>query len=188
MARTIEQLRKEVLAANIEIFRRGLAQFTFGNVSGFDRERGVVVIKPSGVPYAKLTAKMLVACDLNGKVARGALRPSSDLPTHLVLYRAFAGVNAIVHTHSPHATAWAQAGREIPCFGTTHADHFHGSVPVTDAMTAREISGDYVAKEKVKWLGDWMRTAKPGDVVYLNDDHESVPKEHADVAIECDDV
>ena len=145
MARTIEQLRKEVLAANIEIFRRGLAQFTFGNVSGFDRERGVVVIKPSGVPYAKLTAKMLVACDLNGKVARGALRPSSDLPTHLVLYRAFAGVNAIVHTHSPHATAWAQAGREIPCFGTTHADHFHGSVPVTDAMTAREISGDYEA-------------------------------------------
>jgi L-ribulose-5-phosphate 4-epimerase len=145
MARTIEALRKEVLAANIEIFRRGLAQFTFGNVSGFDRERGVVVIKPSGVPYAKLTATMLVACDLEGKVARGSLRPSSDLPTHLVLYRAFAGVNAIVHTHSPHATAWAQAGREIPCFGTTHADHFYGAVPVTDAMTAREIAGDYEA-------------------------------------------
>jgi len=145
MARTIEALRKDVLAANLEIYTRGLAQFTFGNVSGVDRERGVVVIKPSGVPYAQLTAKMLVVCDLDGTVTAGSLRPSSDLPTHLVLYRAFPGVSGIVHTHSPHATAWAQAGREIPCVGTTHADHFYGSIPVTDAMTAREIAGDYEA-------------------------------------------
>jgi L-ribulose-5-phosphate 4-epimerase len=145
MARSIEALRKEVLAANLAIFERGLARFTFGNVSGIDRERGVVVIKPSGVPYGSLTAKMLVACDLDGTLAKGALRPSSDLPTHLVLYRAFAGIGGIVHTHSEAAVSWAQAGRDIPCFGTTHADHFHGPVPVTAEMTPKEIAGDYEA-------------------------------------------
>lgn len=145
MARTIEALRREVLAANLAIFERGLARFTFGNVSGIDRTRGVVIIKPSGVPYHQLTTKSLVACDLDGTIARGALRPSSDLPTHLVLYRAFAGVGGIVHTHSEAAVAWAQAGREIPCFGTTHADHFHGPVPVTDALTEKEIAGEYEA-------------------------------------------
>lgn len=145
MASTIEALRREVLAANLAIFERGLARFTFGNASAIDRERGVVIIKPSGVPYDALTAETLVACNLDGTLATGSLRPSSDLPTHLALYRAFAEIGGIVHTHSEAAVAWAQAGREIPCFGTTHADYFHGPVPVTEAMSAAEIADDYEA-------------------------------------------
>ena len=136
-------LRDEVVWANVELARRGLAKHTFGNASAIDRAAGHVVIKPSGVPYHELKAADLVIVDLEGRVVEGTLRPSSDLPTHLVLYRTFASIGGIVHTHSHFATAWAQAVREIPCLGTTHADHFRGAVPVTEPLSAREIEGGY---------------------------------------------
>lgn len=139
----LEALREEVLEANLGLVRRGLVIFTFGNASGFDRARQLAVIKPSGVPYDKLTADQLVVTDLAGKIVEGTLRPSSDLATHLALYRAWEGINGVVHTHSRYATAWAQAEREIPCLGTTHADYFGGSVPVTRPMEATEIETDY---------------------------------------------
>jgi L-ribulose-5-phosphate 4-epimerase len=140
---SLKQLREEVLEANLELVRRGLVLYTFGNASGIDREKALVVIKPSGVPYDKMKPEHLVLSDLNGKILEGKLRPSSDLPTHLVLYKAFRDIGGVVHTHSEYATAWAQARREIPCFGTTHADYFHGPVPVTDSMPENEIAGDY---------------------------------------------
>jgi L-ribulose-5-phosphate 4-epimerase len=140
---SLAQLRAEVLEANLELVRRGLVLYTFGNASGILREEGLVVIKPSGVPYEKMTPEDLVITDLDGKVVEGDLRPSSDLPTHLVLYKAFPEIGGVVHTHSEYATAWAQARREIPCFGTTHADYFHGPVPVTDPMPDREVEGEY---------------------------------------------
>ncbi len=139
----LEQLRKEVLEANLELPRRGLVIYTFGNASGFSREDGLAVIKPSGVPFEELTPDNLVVTDLDGRVVEGTLKPSSDLPTHLALYRAFPGVGGVVHTHSRFATAWAQAGREIPCLGTTHADYFYGSVPATPPLAPEEIEGDY---------------------------------------------
>ena len=139
----LEQLRAEVLEANLELVRRGLVLYTFGNASAVDRAAGLAVIKPSGVPYDRMTAADMVITDLDGKMVEGSLRPSSDLPTHLALYRAFAGIGAVVHTHSRHATAWAQAEREIPCFGTTHADYFHGPVPVTPPLTREEVETDY---------------------------------------------
>jgi L-ribulose-5-phosphate 4-epimerase len=139
----LKTLREEVLEANLELVRRGLVVFTFGNASGFDRSSGLAVIKPSGVPYEKLTTEHLVVADLDRNIVEGELRPSSDLPTHLALYRAFEDVNGVVHTHSRYATAWAQANREIPCFGTTHADYFHGCLPVTRAMTPLEIQSEY---------------------------------------------
>lgn len=139
----LENLRKEVLEANLEIARRGLALYTWGNVSGIDRSLGLVVMKPSGVPYDELTAESLVVLDLNGRVVEGNLAPSTDTPSHLVLYRAWEGIGGIVHTHSPYATAWAQACRELPCLGTTHADHFHGAVPVTSPLTDEEIESGY---------------------------------------------
>lgn len=138
-------LRRSVLHANQEIAARGLARFTFGNASAIDREHGVVVIKPSGVAYAELVPDMLVVTDLDGVVVEGALRPSSDLATHLAIYRAFPHVGGVVHTHSHFATVWAQAGREIPCFGTTHADYFHGPVPVTAPLSSAAIAGPYEA-------------------------------------------
>lgn len=138
-------LRSDVLRANREIARRGLARFTFGNASGIDRTDGLVVIKPSGVAYDQLTAQMLVATDLDGQVIEGNLRPSSDLATHIALYRAFPEIGGIVHTHSRYATVWAQAGREIPCLGTTHADHFLGAIPVTEPMSDHAIAGEYEA-------------------------------------------
>jgi L-ribulose-5-phosphate 4-epimerase len=136
-------LRAVVLRANVEIAKRGLARFTFGNASAIDRSRGLVVIKPSGVPYEKLKAGDLTVTDLDGKVREGKLKPSSDLATHLELDRAWRGIGAIVHTHSQYATVWAQARQEIPCYGTTHADYFNGPVPVTRDMTAAEIATDY---------------------------------------------
>ncbi len=139
----LESLRKEVLEANLELVRRGLVVDTFGNASGISREKNLVVIKPSGVAYDKLRPKDLVVTDLEGKTVEGALRPSSDLPTHLVLYKAFPKIGGVAHTHSRYATAWAQAGREIPCFGTTHADYFRGAVPVTDVLKGEEIESDY---------------------------------------------
>ena len=141
----LEQLRAEVYEANLELVRRGLVLYTFGNASGISRERGLVVIKPSGVPYASMTPADMVATDLAGKVVEGSLRPSSDLDTHLALYRAFPAIGGVVHTHSRHATAWAQACREVPCLGTTHADYFHGPIPVTAPLTAAEIESDYEA-------------------------------------------
>lgn len=141
----LNALRKEVLEANLAIAERGLAKFTFGNASAIDRTSGLVVIKPSGVPYWQLKASDLVVTSLDGSVVEGTLRPSSDLKTHLALYQAFPGIGGVVHTHSHFATVWAQAGREIPCLGTTHADYFHGAVPVTATLTADEIGNEYEA-------------------------------------------
>jgi L-ribulose-5-phosphate 4-epimerase len=140
---SLKHLREEVLEANLELVRRGLVLYTFGNASGIDREKALVVIKPSGVPYNKMKPEHLVVTDLDGGILEGKLRPSSDLATHLVLYKAFADIGGVVHTHSEYATAWAQARREIPCFGTTHADYFHGPVPVTDSMPEDEIASEY---------------------------------------------
>src|SRR5882672_10043501 len=139
----LPKLREQVLEANLELVRRGLVLYTFGNVSGISREQGLVVIKPSGVPYEDMKPEHLVVTDLAGKMVEGTLRPSSDLPTHLVLYQAFSGTGGVAHTHSEYATAWAQARRPIPCFGTTHADYFHGPVPVTADLTPAEIASDY---------------------------------------------
>jgi len=139
-------LREEVLHANQEIARRGLAPHTWGNASGISRSGAepLVVIKPSGVDYATMTVADLVITNLDGKVVEGSLRPSSDLDTHTLLYREFPQIGGVVHTHSEFATSWAQAGRAIPCFGTTHADYFHGPVPVTAPLTAEEVEEDYV--------------------------------------------
>ena len=136
-------LREDVLAANLELVRQGLVLYTFGNASGISRKDGLVAIKPSGVPYEKLTAADMVITDLDGNIVEGKLKPSSDLATHLELYRHFPAAGGIAHTHSEHATAWAQARTPIPCLGTTHADYFHGPVPVTADLEQREIEGDY---------------------------------------------
>jgi L-ribulose-5-phosphate 4-epimerase len=138
-------LREDVLAANLELVRRGVVMSTFGNVSGISRRDGLVAIKPSGVPYDKLTPAQIVISDLEGKIVDGELRPSSDLPTHLELYRSFPNIGGVAHTHSEYATAWAQAKLPIPCLGTTHADYFHGPVPTTVELSDEEIAGDYEA-------------------------------------------
>ncbi|MGH9561249.1 MAG: L-ribulose-5-phosphate 4-epimerase AraD [Terracidiphilus sp.] len=142
----LEALREQVLHANREIARRGLAPHTFGNASGIDRSgtTPLVVIKPSGVDYAAMKPGDLVVTDLDGKIVEGSLRPSRDLDTHTLLYREFPQIGGIVHTHSEFATSWAQACRAIPCLGTTHADYFHGPVPVTEPLTAAEVSEAYV--------------------------------------------
>ncbi|MGB7266012.1 MAG: L-ribulose-5-phosphate 4-epimerase AraD [Terracidiphilus sp.] len=142
----LESLREQVLHANQEIARRGLAPHTFGNASGIDRAgaKPLVVIKPSGVDYAALKPADLVVTDLDGNIVEGSLRPSSDLDTHTLLYHEFPQIGGIVHTHSEFATSWAQAGRPIPCLGTTHADYFHGPVPVTEPLTAEEVAEAYV--------------------------------------------
>jgi L-ribulose-5-phosphate 4-epimerase len=139
----LEQLKREVLEANLQLPKHSLVTFTWGNVSGIDREQGLVVIKPSGVPYEELKLDDLVVVDLEGRVVEGTLRPSSDTPTHLGLYRAFPNVGGIVHTHSPWATSWAQAGRPIPALGTTHADYYYGEIPCTRALTKEEINTAY---------------------------------------------
>ena len=139
----LSKLREEVLAANLELVRRGLVLYTFGNASGISREEGIVAIKPSGVPYEELTPDHMVITDLAGKLLEGNLKPSSDLPTHLEIYRQFPAVGGVAHTHSEFATAWAQARQPIPCFGTTHADYFHGEIPVTSELSPNEIDGDY---------------------------------------------
>jgi L-ribulose-5-phosphate 4-epimerase len=141
----LQALREEVLQANLELLRRGLVLYTFGNASGIARDEGLVVIKPSGVPYETLKPEDMVVVNLEGKVVEGSLRPSSDLPTHLILYQAFPTVGGVAHTHSRAATSWAQSQREIPCFGTTHADYFHGPVPVTKPLTPAQIRCDYEA-------------------------------------------
>ncbi|HXE30712.1 MAG TPA: L-ribulose-5-phosphate 4-epimerase AraD [Terriglobales bacterium] len=142
----LPELRSAVLDANLELVRRGLVLYTFGNASGIDRASGTVAIKPSGVDYDRLRPEDMVLADLDGNILEGSLRPSSDLPTHLCLYRAFPSIGGVAHTHSDYATTWAQAGREIPCLGTTHADYFHGPVPVTAPLTAAEIAAGYEAE------------------------------------------
>lgn len=139
----LEELKKVVYEANMELPKRALITFTWGNVSGIDRESGLIVIKPSGVPYYQLTPEDLAVVDFTGNVIEGKLRPSSDTPTHIELYRAFPALGGIVHTHSTYATAWAQAGKGIPCYGTTHADYFFGQIPCTRALTESEIETDY---------------------------------------------
>src|SRR5208283_6051657 len=140
----LARLREEVLEANLELVRKGLVLYTFGNASGIDREQGLVAIKPSGVPYEKLRPGDMVITDLDGSMVDGDLRPSSDLATHVLLYRQFPAIGGVAHTHSEFATSWAQAGRPIPCLGTTHADYFHGPVPVTEPLTAEEVAEGYV--------------------------------------------
>jgi L-ribulose-5-phosphate 4-epimerase len=139
----LERLKKEVLEANLDLPKHGLVTFTWGNVSGIDRQTGLVVIKPSGVPYDELRIDNLVVVDLDGNIVEGTFRPSSDTPTHLALYRAFPQIGGIVHTHSPLATSWAQAGRAIPALGTTHADYFYGEIPCTRTLTQEEIERGY---------------------------------------------
>ncbi len=139
----LQTLREEVLDANLELVRRGLVLYTFGNASGISRKDGLVAIKPSGVPYEDLAPEHMVITKLDGQIVEGELRPSSDLPTHLEIYKHFPHAGGVAHTHSEFATAWAQAGMPIPCFGTTHADYFHGEVPVTPALTPEEIATDY---------------------------------------------
>jgi L-ribulose-5-phosphate 4-epimerase len=141
-----ERLKQEVCAANRRLVDAGLVVLTWGNVSGLDREAGALAIKPSGVDYGALQPDDIVIVDLgSGEVREGRLKPSSDTPTHRYLYQAFPEIVGVAHTHSLHATAWAQAARDLPCFGTTHADHFHGPVPVTEQLTAEEVEADYEA-------------------------------------------
>jgi L-ribulose-5-phosphate 4-epimerase len=153
----LQELREEVLEANLELVRQGLVLYTFGNVSGIDRGQGLVAIKPSGVAYEELTAEKMVVSDLTGKMVDGALRPSSDLATHLELYKHFENIGGVAHTHSEYATAWAQAEREIPCLGTTHADSFYGPVPVTARLSEAEIAGEY---ERETGVAIWRRFAE----------------------------
>ncbi|BBM35703.1 L-ribulose-5-phosphate 4-epimerase [Pseudoleptotrichia goodfellowii] len=139
----LEKLKEEVYKANMELPAKGLVLFTWGNVSAIDREKGLVVIKPSGVDYDKMKAEDMVVVDLDGKVVEGELNPSSDTPTHVELYKKFPNIGGIVHTHSTNATIWAQSGRDIPAYGTTHADYFYGPIPCTRKMTPEEIKGEY---------------------------------------------
>ena len=139
----LEQLKQKVLKANLDLVKYNLVTFTWGNVSGIDREKGLVVIKPSGVEYDTMTADDMVIVDLDGNVVEGKWKPSSDTDTHLALYKAFANIGGIVHTHSRNATSFAQAGRDIVAYGTTHADYFYGNIPCTRKMTEAEINGEY---------------------------------------------
>lgn len=139
----LEDLKEEVWRANLLLVSEGLVRLTWGNVSGLDHDAGLFAIKPSGVAYEDLRPEQMVLVDLEGQVAEGALRPSSDTPTHRLLYRGFDGIGGITHTHSPHATAFSQAGKALPCLGTTHADHFHGTVPVVRELSPEEVAEDY---------------------------------------------
>jgi L-ribulose-5-phosphate 4-epimerase len=139
----LEQLKKEVYEANMELPKRGLVTYTWGNVSGIDRESGLFVIKPSGVDYEKLSPEDMVVLDLDGNVVEGKYRPSSDTATHIELYKKYPEIGGVVHTHSPWATSWAQASREIPCYGTTHADYFYGTIPCARNLTKEEIDAGY---------------------------------------------
>lgn len=139
----LDKLKKEVIQANKDLVRYGLVTLTWGNVSGIDRTKGLIVIKPSGVDYNKLTIKNLVVVDLNGKIVEGKKRPSSDTPTHIELYQAFPEIGGITHTHSKYATVFSQACKEIPCLGTTHADHFYGTIPLTRFLSKEEVEKEY---------------------------------------------
>jgi L-ribulose-5-phosphate 4-epimerase len=159
----LKNLREEVLEANLELVRRGLVLYTFGNASGVDREQGLVVIKPSGVDYNELKPEHMVVTDLNGRIVEGSLRPSSDLDTHTLLYREFGQIGAVVHTHSEFATSFAQAGMPIPALGTTHADYFYGPVPVTAALSDDAIAGRYVHESGVAIVSRFKDGSPPID-------------------------
>ncbi|MBD0787851.1 L-ribulose-5-phosphate 4-epimerase [Vibrio sp. Y2-5] len=164
----MKTLRHEVWQANLDLERHKLVTFTWGNVSAIDRESGLVVIKPSGVAYEDLSAENMVVVDLQGNVVEGDLNPSSDTATHLVLYRTYAKIGGVVHTHSPQATAWAQAGKAIPALGTTHADYFYGSIPCTRALSNQEIAADYELNAGLviaETIGDNDPIAIPGILV-----------------------
>ncbi|MDK2798911.1 MAG: L-ribulose-5-phosphate 4-epimerase [Clostridiales bacterium] len=164
----LEQLKQAVLDANLALPKYGLVTFTWGNVSGIDRQSNLVVIKPSGVPYENLTIEHLVVLNLEGEQIEGKLKPSSDAPTHLVLYKNFSKIGGIVHTHSPWATIWAQAGKGIPALGTTHADYFYGEIPCTRKMYAEEIQEEYevqTGKVIVKTFNDINPMHVPGVLV-----------------------
>lgn len=164
----IRQLRHKVWQANMDLERHHLVTFTWGNVSAIDRESGLVVIKPSGVAYSELSAENMVVVDLEGNVVEGSLNPSSDTATHLVLYRAYPEIGGVVHTHSNHATSWAQAGKPIPALGTTHADYFYGNIPCTRALSDQEIQNNYeynTGKVIVETIGDNDPVAIPGIIV-----------------------
>ncbi|MGF1760974.1 L-ribulose-5-phosphate 4-epimerase [Photobacterium sagamiensis] len=164
----LAQLRKDVYEANMALQEHNLITFTWGNVSGIDREQGLVVIKPSGVPYEELSPENMVVVNLDGEVVEGDMNPSSDTDTHVQLYRAYKDMAGIVHTHSPYATSWAQAGKPIPALGTTHADYFYGDIPCTRALTNEELQGQYelntgLVIEEAIGLKDPMAT--PGIIV-----------------------
>lgn len=158
----LEELKEKVCKANLELVRHGLVLFTWGNASAIDRPSGLVVIKPSGVSYDDMKPSDMVVVDLEGKVVEGNLRPSSDTPTHVVLYKAFPGIGGVVHTHSTYATAWAQAGRNIPNIGTTHADYFHDDIPCTRDMRKAEVFGEY-EKETGNVIVERFRNIDPND-------------------------
>jgi len=165
----MQQLKQQVLAANLDLPRYGLVTFTWGNVSAIDRARGLVAIKPSGVSYDALKADDIVIVDLQGDVVEGTLRPSSDTATHLALYRRYPSLGGVVHTHSTHATAWAQAGLTIPALGTTHADYFLGDIPCTRALTEQEVQGEYelnTGRVIIETLKEGEPLHTPGVVVY----------------------
>ena len=164
----LQELKEKVFHANLELVKQGLVIYTWGNVSGIDREKGLVAIKPSGLDYDKMTADDMVVVDLVGNIVEGKLRPSSDTPTHLALYRAFPAIGGVVHTHSTYATAWSQAGLDIPNIGTTHADYFHKDIPCTADMTAEEVRGDYELETGnviVRRFADIDPTATPAVLV-----------------------
>lgn len=168
LAERMNALRHQVWQANLDLQRHNLVTFTWGNVSGIDRESGLVVIKPSGVEYSELSAENMVVVDLQGEIIEGNLKPSSDTATHLELYRQFPSIGGIVHTHSSYATSWAQAGAAIPAFGTTHADYFYGHIPCARALTTQEIENDYelnTGKVIVETVGATDPLAIPGILV-----------------------
>jgi len=165
----LESLKQAVCEANLDLPKYGLVTFSWGNASGIDRERNLVVIKPSGVPYAEMRPEHMVVVDLDGRVVEGGLKPSSDTPTHLVLYRAFPDIGGIVHTHSSWATVWAQAGRAIPALGTTHADYFYGEIPCTRKLTGEEIRRAYELETGnviVETFADLDPVSVPGVLVH----------------------
>ena len=164
----LSQLRQQVYEANMDLERHKLVTFTWGNVSGIDRESGLVVIKPSGVEYRALSPDNMVVVDLEGNVVEGDFKPSSDTATHLALYRAYPDIGGVVHTHSPQATSWAQAGKSIPALGTTHADYFYGSIPCTRALTNEEIATDYelnTGRVIIETIADQEPMSVPGIIV-----------------------
>lgn len=165
----MRQLKQQVFEANMALPRHGLVTFTWGNVSGIDRQRQLVVIKPSGVAYEQMSADDMVVLDMNGVVIEGRYRPSSDTATHLALYKKYPELGGVVHTHSTHATAWAQAGLSIPAFGTTHADYFFGDIPCTRALSEEEVQGEYelnTGKVIIETLARANPLHTPGMVVY----------------------
>jgi L-ribulose-5-phosphate 4-epimerase len=183
----LKELRREVYEANMELTLRGLVIYTFGNVSGIDRAKGIVAIKPSGVDYAALAPEDIVLVDLEGKILEGTLNPSSDTKTHLILYREFGEIGGVAHTHSRYATAWAQAKKPLPCLGTTHADYFYGEIPCTEVISDEQIKKDYEEETGIQIVrtfdnndyrsmkavlvanhGPFLWGASPGEAVYLS--------------------